>query len=164
MSDARNREKAVLILLIGDYMSARRSTDGASKTAAIQALRSFSLKTAFPDLATRASSTITVGTMTDTKEALLRMAEMADQLSPLRQTFQTVAEIADTRQVSLFFPRVASTLVQADELLQSLLETVESFQADIAAVRDDFSVDKLKDLTERVKTTAEALGSRVDAI
>jgi hypothetical protein len=65
-------------------------------------------------------------------------SEIADQLSPLRQTFQAGAEIADSGQASLFFPRLASTLVQADELLRSLVATVESFSNDIEVALGDF--------------------------
>lgn len=164
MSDARNRDKAALIFLIGDYMSARRSNDNGAKQAAIQALQAFAQRTAFPNLATKANATITVGTIDDMKEGLVRMAEIADQLSPLRQTFQAGAEIADGRQASLFFPRVASTLVQADELLKSLLETVDNFQGDIAAVREDFSVGRLKDLAAGIRTAEDDLSAKMDSI
>jgi hypothetical protein len=164
MSDARNRDKARLIILIGDYMAARRSNSNRGKKAVTKALQTFAQKTAFPNLATKANATIAVASIDDMREGLLRMSEIADQLSPLRQTLQAGAEIADSGQASLFFPRVASTLVQAEELLNSLLSTVEIFKAEIESVQDDFDLAKVTNLIEKVKSASDELGEKIGAL
>lgn len=164
MSDARNRDKALLIILIGNYMAARRSNDNDAKKSVTRSLQAFAQKTAFPNLATKANATITVASIDDMKEGLLRMGEIADQLSPLRQTFQAGAEIADSGQASLFFPRVASTLVQAEELLNSLLTTVENFKTEIGEVRGDFDITKVMNMIAKVKSAADELGERLNEI
>ena len=164
MSDARNRDKALLIMLIGDYMTARRANDNDAKRATTQALQAFAQKTAFPNLATKANATITVASINDMKEGLLRMTEIADQLSPLRQTYQAGAEIADSGQASLFFPRVASTLVQTEELLNSLLTTVDNFKTEIGSVRGDFDIARVKDLIESVKSAGDKLTKKLSKL
>lgn len=164
MSDARNRDKALLIMLIGDYMAARRANNENAKRKATEALQKFAQKTAFPNLATKANATITVGSIDDMNEGLVRMAEIADQLSPLRQTFQAGAEIADSGQASLFFPRVASTLVQVEEMLNSLLTTAENFKAEIESARGDFNLKKVKGLVKKVKSAGDELEQKLGGL
>ena len=164
MSDARNRDKAKLIILIGEFMTARRAGSNDAKRSATEALQTFARKTAFPNLATKANATITVASIDDMQEGLVRMGEIADQLSPLRQTFQAGAEIADSGRASLFFPRAASTLVQAEELLNSLLTTVTDFRSEIGDARDDFEVKKLRDLISKVKGAGDELGEKLKNI
>ena len=164
MSNARDRDKAKLILLIGDVMAARRQNDPGGAQAATAALQDFSENTAFPNLATKASVTISVNAIADMEEGLSRLADIADQLSPLRQAFQAGAEIADEGKSSLFFPRVASTLVQVEELLNSVLATATSFKDDIASVKDDFDIEKLKALIEKIRNTGDELSQKLDEI
>ena len=164
MSNARDQEKAKLILLIGDVMAARRQNDAESAQTATEALQSFSENTAFPNLATKASVTISVNAIADMEEGLSRLSDIADQLSPLRQTFQTGAEIADEGKSSLFFPRVASTLVQIEELLNSALDTATNFKDDITDIKGDFDIGKLKTLIEKIKNTGGQLSQKLDEI
>ncbi len=164
MSNARDRDKAKLILLIGEVMAARRQNEAPAAQATTAALQSFSENTAFPNLATKASAVISANAIADMEEGLRRMADIAEQLSPLRQAFQAGAEIADDGRASLFFPRIASTLVQVEELLNSVLTTATSFRADIANVRDDFDISKLKALIEKVRNTGDQLSQKLDEI
>lgn len=164
MSTARDRDKSELILLIGDFMAARRQQNDSAIAQATAALHEFSQNTAFPNLQTKASATIAAATVADINEGLRRMADIAEQLSPLRQTFQAAAEIAEDGQTSLFFPRVASTLVQVQELLSSMLETAKTFEADVSAIREGFDIDKLKVLIEQIRQTGSDLGEKIDAL
>ena len=164
MSNARDREKAKLILLIGDLMSARRGEEEAVVLAAADALQDFSERTRFPNLSTKASATLLASTTDDMVEGLRRMADIAEQLSPLRQTFQAGAEIADDGRASLFFPRAASTLVQVDELLSSLLNTAESFKDDITKVLVNFDIEQVQALIGKVKDTGDKLSEQLNQI
>lgn len=164
MSDARNRDKALLILLIGRLMEARRTNDGDAKEAVTSELQQFAQKTAFPNLATKANVTIVVSSIDDMKEGLVRMSEIADQLSPLRQAFQAGAEIADSGQASLFFPRVASTLVQANEMLNSLLTTAENFKTEVTNAREDFDLRNFQALIDKLRTSSDDLQERLEAL
>jgi hypothetical protein len=85
------------------------------------------------------------------------MAEIVEQLSPLRQTFQAGAEIADTGQASLFFPRTASTLVQVNEMFNSLITTAENFKKKIESTHEDFDAENLLALIDKIKASGNAL-------
>jgi len=164
MSNARDREKAKLILLIGDLMSARRREETTVVFAASEALQDFSERTRFPNLSTKASAALLASSTDDMEEGLRRMADIAEQLSPLRQTFQAGAEIADDGRASLFFPRAASTLVQVDELLSALLSTAESFKTDISKVLVNFDIEKVQTLIGKVNETGEKLSNQLNQI
>ena len=164
MSNARDRDKANLIVLIGEVMTARRDNDESATQAALEALQSFREATVFPNLSTKASAVISTIAVADMEEGLRRLADIAEQLSPLRQAFQAGAEIADEGQASLFFPRVASTLVQVDELLKSVITIATDFKDDIESVTDDLDISKLKTLVEKVKAAGDQLGQKLDEL
>ena len=164
MSNARDRDKAKLILLIGDVMAARRNNNQSATQNAIETLQDFRESTVFPSLGTKASAVISTIAVEDMEEGLRRLADIAEQLSPLRQSFQAGAEIADEGQASLFFPRVASTLVQVDELLNAAIAVATEFRDDIASATGDMDISKLKSLVEKVKAAGEKLGQKLEGL
>ena len=164
MSNRRDREKAKLILLIGDFISAKRDNNESAAFEAGEALQDFSERTRFPNLSSKAIATLLAGTADDMEEGLRRMTDIAEQLSPLRQTFQAGAEIADDGRASLFFPRAASTLVQVEELLSSLLSTAENFKDDISKVLVNFDLEKVQVLIGKVKETGDKLDAQLTEI
>jgi hypothetical protein len=158
----KDREKAKLILLIGAYMSARREDDTAAEDSAADALQEFSENTRYAKLATKADSILALSNIEDMEEGLRQMTGIAEKLSPLRQTFQAGADIAEKGRASLFFPRAASTLVQVDELLSSLLSTAEDFKDDISSAMVDFDIEKMLALVGKVKETGEKLDKQLN--
>lgn len=164
MSDAMNREQARLILLINDFIQARRLNDREATKGATDALQEFALDTAFPNLATKANAAISVASIEDMQEGLRLMVDITDQLSPMRQAFQASTEIAKSGQASLFFPRVASSLVQAEEIINSLVTAASDFKDAIAASREDFDIAKVKELIGRVQSAGDELKGKLDAL
>jgi hypothetical protein len=153
-----------LILLIGDLMNARRSGDQPSARRFTQQLQDFSEQTAFPNVAAKAAATIAAASIQDMENGLRSMADIAEELSPLRQTLTAATELAEQGKASLFFPRVASTLVQVEGLLNSAVAAADTLKNDIAAVSKDFDVEKLKSLVEKIKTTGEDLSRRLEGL
>ena len=54
--------------------------------------------------------------------------------------------------------------MQVEELLNSMLTTATSFRADIANVKDDIDISKLKELIDKVKNTGDQLSRKLDEI
>jgi hypothetical protein len=160
MSDARDRDKTRLIVLIGEFMAAKREGDQAGIREATQELQRFSETTGFPNLALKATATIAAAAHQDIQVGLKQLADIADDLSPLRQMFQTAADLADEGGGSLFFLRASSTLVQVDGLLGSVLDAVNNFEEEILAAREDFDLEKLRLLIDKISTTGRELSAR----
>jgi len=73
-------------------------------------------------------------------------------------------EIADDGRASLFFPRTASTLVQVEDLLSSLLSTAESFKDDISHVLVDFDIGKVQALIGKIRDTGDKLSQKLNEL
>lgn len=161
MANEREAAEANLALIIRDAtMAATR----AEKRDAVTALEDFSENTPFSNLGMTADAAIAVTTAQTRQAAITRMQGRLNEISDLRDAFKTAKRVAADGEKDLFFPRVASSLGQAELLLLSLKDQFDGLKTHVDTLKNGVDVAKLKKAAKGVESASKDFRKTLDTL